>query len=279
MHAPSRFDVALRCLPSCCSFRTIHWLFFSRGIRDSWAGDHGTGRHLHARVTTAVSLCVCVLYACQSGMCVMCLCARTHLCSCVVMTGWALPVRLPLFWSCMCLCVPVYDARSEIRLFAVRFVPWDNIIPKQWLPVDVRESNQGTYDIPFPRRNQNALQLLQQAQQLQQQVLSLASSPYGDSPLFRNSLTEKPKSERASGASTSTVKSLSGTPAHYKVLLTQISVYITPNNLDVRKIVETMRTVYAKAGIQFQRVLNCTRGKRSRMVRRVSWKERAHQVL
>ena len=75
--------------------------------------------------------------------------------------------------------------------------------------------------IPFSLyySNQNALALAQQQEQLklQQQVLALTSSPFGDSPLFRNSLTEKLKSERASGATTSTAQKLSSTPTHYKV--------------------------------------------------------------
>lgn len=36
--------------------------------------------------------------------------------------------------------------------------------------------------------NQNAALVAQQQQELQRQVLALTSSPFGDSPLFRNSL-------------------------------------------------------------------------------------------
>ena len=49
--------------------------------------------------------------------------------------------------------------------------------------------------------------------------------------------------------------------------LTQISGYITHKNLAVRKIMEAMRTVYAKNGTQSQHVSNKTWGKLSWNVR------------
>ncbi|XP_027054850.1 nuclear pore complex protein Nup98-Nup96-like isoform X1 [Pocillopora damicornis] len=69
--------------------------------------------------------------------------------------------------------------------------------------------------------NQNtALTTLQQQQQqkvLEQQLLILSNSPFGDSPLFRNSLLEKSKPERASTATTSSLQKVVTTPSHYKV--------------------------------------------------------------
>lgn len=69
--------------------------------------------------------------------------------------------------------------------------------------------------------NQNtaALNALQQQQQqlLEQQLQILSNSPFGDSPLFRNSLVEKARAERASSSTSSSLQRVSTTPSHYKV--------------------------------------------------------------
>ncbi|XP_022797911.1 nuclear pore complex protein Nup98-Nup96-like [Stylophora pistillata] len=65
-----------------------------------------------------------------------------------------------------------------------------------------------------------ALTTLQQQQQqklLEHQLLILSNSPFGDSPLFRNSLLEKSRPERASTSTTSSLQKVSTTPSHYKV--------------------------------------------------------------
>ncbi|EDO41703.1 predicted protein [Nematostella vectensis] len=62
----------------------------------------------------------------------------------------------------------------------------------------------------------NQASLLLAQQQLQQHIMALNNSPFGDSKLFRNSLTEKAKADRV--ANTTTVNSQRlGSPSHYKV--------------------------------------------------------------
>ena len=52
-----------------------------------------------------------------------------------------------------------------------------------------------------------------------------------------------------------------GRSSLYSGRVTQISAYITHKNLAVRKIMEAMRTAYAKSRIQSQHVSNYTREK------------------
>ncbi|XP_078371007.1 nuclear pore complex protein Nup98-Nup96-like isoform X3 [Oculina patagonica] len=63
----------------------------------------------------------------------------------------------------------------------------------------------------------NALQQQQQQQLLEQQLLILSNSPFGDSPLFRNSLLEKTRPERGSSSTSTSLTRTSTTPSHYKV--------------------------------------------------------------
>ncbi|XP_048584697.1 nuclear pore complex protein Nup98-Nup96 isoform X1 [Nematostella vectensis] len=71
-----------------------------------------------------------------------------------------------------------------------------------------------TNNLNIATSNQASLLLAQQ--QLQQHIMALNNSPFGDSKLFRNSLTEKAKADRV--ANTTTVNSQRlGSPSHYKV--------------------------------------------------------------